>query len=345
MDEAATKNPLITVLLGDPRLPDQSKPGGRFTADDLQQVERLRGALAALPGYAFEFRDDHDRLLAQLQSDPPGFVLNFCDTGFRNDATLELHLPALLELLGIPFSGSGPVPLGLCYDKAFVRGVAESLGVPVPSEIVLAPGEPIRSVGYPAFIKPNRGDGSVGITGQSLVHDEVEARATVERLRAQLPEVTVLVQEFLSGTEYGVGLIGNPGHGFAMLPALEVDYSALDPALPRLLDYASKTDPESPYWRDVRFREADLSADVRDLLRVRCEALFQRLGLRDYARFDFRTDAAGNIKLMEINPNPAWCWDGKLAHMAGLVGKDQSWLIGAILHAAGQRTGLPFPAP
>ena len=122
----------VTVLLGDPDLPDHSKPGGRFTPDDHEQVERLRAALATLGGYRFEYRRDHATLLESLRADPPSFALNFCDTGFRNDAQKELHVPAYLDLLGIPYSGSGPVALGLCYDKALVRALAQAQGVPVP---------------------------------------------------------------------------------------------------------------------------------------------------------------------------------------------------------------------
>ena len=329
--------PLITVLLGDPRLPDESKPGGRFTADDLDQVTRLKSALDELSGYRFEYLDDHESLLHRLETQRPRFVLNFCDTGFRNRARLELHVAAYLESLDIPYSGSGPVALGLCYDKSLVRALAQSLGIPVPRERLLRPGEGLEEIEYPAFIKPNRGDGSFGITAESVVHDASQAASYVEHLRASLPDDDLIVQEFLSGAEYGVGIIGNPADSFRVLPILEVDYSALDESLPRLLDYTSKTDPTSPYWTDIRFREANLDTAAKDAIRERCQALFRRLGLRDYARFDFRTDSDGVIKLMEVNPNPAWCWDGKLAHMAAHMGERHSGLLGMIIETARTR--------
>jgi D-alanine-D-alanine ligase len=331
----------VTVLLGDPRLPDRGKPGGRFTEDDLDQVERLKSALAELSDYRFDYRNDHERLLDELRRDPPQFVLNFCDTGFRNEAALELHLAAYLEMLGIAYSGSGPVALGLCYDKALVRALAQSVGIPVPRELLLRPGESLPALQYPAFIKPNRGDGSVGITSASLVRDETEAAACVELLRAQLPNENLLLQEFLAGDEYGVGIIGNPGDGFTLLPVLEVDYSALDASLPRLLDFSSKTDPDSPYWNDIRFREARIDAAAKQRLQGYCQALFARLGLRDYGRFDFRADSDGEIKLMEVNPNPAWCWDGKLAHMASHMDVGHGGLLRMIIEAARRRCGLP----
>ena len=72
----------------------------------------------------------------------------------------------------------------------------------------------------------------------------------------------------------------------------------------------------------------------RRLVRRQARRLFRRLGLRDYGRFDFRTDAAGRIKLLEVNPNPAWCYDGKLALMAGFGGMDYPALLGTILDTA-----------
>jgi D-alanine-D-alanine ligase len=218
-----------------------------------------------------------------------------------------------------------------------VRAAAQSIGIPVPRERLLRPGETLSGTHYPAFIKPNRGDGSVGITSESVVHNESEARICIQHLRAAMPGDTLVVQEFLAGDEYGVGIIGNPGQGFTILPVLEVDYSGLGPSLPRLLDYSSKTDPTSPYWTDIRFKRARLDDDVQQSIRDWCQALFARLGLRDYARFDFRADADGVIKLMEVNPNPAWCWDGKLAHMAEHMGESHSGLLRMIIEAARKR--------
>ena len=68
--------------------------------------------------------------------------------------------------------------------------------------------------------------------------------------------------------------------------------------------------------------------------------LFERLGCRDYARFDFRADAKGEIKLLEVNPNPGWCWDGKLNIMAGFQGVRYAELLGQILGAAEERIGV-----
>jgi D-alanine-D-alanine ligase len=329
----------IFVLLADPRLPDQSKPGGCFTADDFEQVERLRTALSELKQRSFSYIDDHRDLYAALRDAAPAFVLNFCDTGLGNDARRELHVPAMLEMLNISYSGSGPVALGLCYDKALVRALAKVEGVPVPDEILIRNADPVPDFDYPAFVKPNRGDGSVGITEAAIVADKQAATERIAALRQELPGCDVLLQEYLSGAEYGLGLIGNPASGFTALPMLEVDYSKLDPKLPRLLSYGSKVDPESPYWSDIAFRAAQLPDDVVRQVHGWCESLYDRLQLRDYARFDFRADRTGQIKLMEVNPNPAWCWDGKLAHMGRLAGLSHCEVLKMIIEAAERRIG------
>jgi D-alanine-D-alanine ligase len=323
-------------------LADAAKPAGRFTAEDLDSVQRLKTALSELPGRRFRYLSDHGRLLDDLLAELPRRVLNFCDTGLRNVATRELHVPALLELLEIPYSGAGPACLGSCHDKSLVRAVAATQGVPVPAELQL----PARGRGdepepdrFPVLVKPNTGDGSEGISADSLARDAHELREVLERRRRSFPDRDLLVQEFLPGRELAVGLIGNPADGFRVLCPLEVDYSGLDPNLPRILSYESKTIPQSPYWTDIRYRKADLETGLQTRLVAWAVRLFERLGCRDYARFDFREDADGRPRLLEVNPNPAWCWDGKMNLMAGFEGASYRSFLEWILEAFERRVG------
>lgn len=159
----------------------------------------------------------------------------------------------------------------------------------------------------------------------------------LEEMRAEFPGRPLLIQEFLTGPEYSVGMIGNPGQSYQFLPVLEVDYSGLDAGLPRILGYESKWLPDSPYWTQIRYHAAELDDDTTRRLYDWSSLLFERLGCRDYARFDFRADAAGEIKLLEVNPNPGWCWDGKFNFMAGYAGMRYADLLGAILEAAQSR--------
>ena len=332
--------PKVTVLLGDSSRPDPVKRGGQFNAEDFDTIDRLRAALAELPGYRFDYLERHDDLLAKLSTDRPEFVANFCDEGFGNDAMKELHVPALLEILGIPYSGAGPSALGLCYDKEIVNAIARSLEIPVPEETCFDPadrGATIPSV-FPALVKPACGDSSIGISKHAVVYDAEQLIDRLSAVREQLPGVPLLVQEFLPGTEYTVGVVGNPGLSHEILPLLEVDYDSLDVGLPRILSYESKWEPESPYWNQIRYVESKAPVEIKNALFDASVLLFLKLGCRDYARFDFRADANGTPKLLEVNPNPGWCWDGKLNLMADLAGWSYADLLARILEAAQERT-------
>jgi D-alanine-D-alanine ligase len=331
--------PDVAVLLGDPNLPDVTKVGSVYSAEDLESVTRMQAALASLERYRFSYLNDHDRLLADLTENPPAFVLNLCDTGFRNVAAHEMNVPALLEMLDIPYSGATPACMALCYDKELVHALAKAHGVAVPAQVFVRDADPNAAIeiDFPALVKPNTGDGSVGITRGSLVHNVAEARDYLAHLRQEVPGRDALVQEFLSGPECSIGLIGNPANGFTVLPPVEVDYSGLDPELPKILSYESKTIPTSPYWQQLRYRPAQIDGKKLDGIVAASKVLFQRLGCRDYGRFDFRTGADGAIKLLEVNANPAWCWDGKMQIMTEFAGGDESHFFAMILEAAQRR--------
>lgn len=329
----------VTVLLGDQSLPDTIKRNGVFNEEDLETIAILKRALAELDSYEFTYLDNHSSMMQALRDDPPELVFNLCDEGFRNDALLELHVPAFLEMLGLPYTGAGPSCLGLCYDKGIVRAIAMACDIPVPMETYVDPGDFAANIPgvLPALVKPNTGDSSIGITKDAVVHDPQALIQYLDALRSELPGRAALIQEFLSGEEYSVGIVGNPGSGFIYLPVLNVDYSGLDPSLPRILGYESKWLPDSPYWNNIAYREADISDDLKRRLYDHSAILFERLRCRDYARFDFRADSSGVVKLLEVNPNPGWCWDGKLNLMAGFGGMTYTDLLTVILSAAEER--------
>ena len=332
--------PNVTVLMGDPRLPDSVKLGGQFNQEDMVTIERLKGALEELGQYNFTYLDNHSGLLATLRQNPPDFVLNLCDEGFNNDAFKELHVPSYLELVDVPYSGAGPTCLGLCYDKSLVRAIAQSLDVAVPLETFVDTDDMAANLPsvLPALIKPAQGDSSIGITKDAVVHDPAEVVAYLAFLRESLPGRPVLIQEYLTGAEYSVGVIGNPGLGYTVLPLLEVDYSKLPAGLNPILSYESKWEPGSPYWTDISYRQAEAEPALQQQMIDASTRLFERLGCRDYARFDFRCDEQGVPKLLEVNPNPGWCWDGKLNLMAGLQGLTYADLLRIILEAAQTRS-------
>ncbi|NQV48566.1 MAG: methyltransferase domain-containing protein [Rhodospirillaceae bacterium] len=332
----------VAVALGDPRLPDEVKNNGQFNEEDIDTVNRLKESLGKMPGYHFTYHDNHPTLLEELKSAKADFVFNLCDEGFGNEAMRELHVPAYLELMNIPYSGAGPVCLGTCYDKAMVRALALAHDIPVPLETIIRSGDHLATLPsiFPALLKPALGDSSIGITQKAVVHNANELVSYLGYLREILPNRAILVQEFLNGAEYSVTLIGNIETGLDALPILEVDFSELDVGLPCILGYESKWHPESPYWNKINYLETGADAEVQHMLIQYSSRMFEVMECRDYARFDFRADSNGDIKLLEVNPNPGWCWDGKVNLMAKFAGISYDQLLARILNAARQRLNL-----
>jgi D-alanine-D-alanine ligase len=336
----------VAVLMGDHRKKDTVKPGGLSDADDYYTIAELKKALAQIAGYSFSYIDNHDTLIDELraQQNKTDFVLNLCDEGFNNDATRELHIPSLLETLGIPYSGGNPQCLAYCYDKSLVRGVATEMDIPVPAAFNVAPEEvtfisfPLE---FPVIVKPNFGDSSVGITADSVCHDVGQLEQAIARVRDWYGfNCPVLVEEYLTGKDISVGIIGNPPDSYNALPIIEEDYSGLPEGLPQICGYEAKWDTESVYFKSLRSIPAELPLATVEFLHASCIKLFQRLGCQDYARFDWRLDANGTPRLLEANPNPGWCWDGHLARMAEHAGMSYSEMLEAILAACAERQAL-----
>lgn len=331
----------VLVLMGDPELPDPVKKDGHFNQEDFETISSLKDALASLPHYNFTYLDQHKNYIKTLQNKTPHLVFNLCDEGFMNDARKELHVPALLEVFGVPYTGAGPGALALCYNKAHVRTIATSLEIDTPMETYYDTSDHAANLPaeFPALIKPNCGDSSIGITKDALVDDAASFLGYLDYLKKTLPGAHLLIQEYLCGEEYSVGVIGNKEQ-LEFLPILEVDYSALPADLPPILCYESKWVPDSPYWSKIKYKQAELDEESVRKLEHFSRLLFDRLECRDYARFDFRRGKDGRIKLLEVNPNPGWCWDGKLNLMAKMKGMSYGELLDKILQSALQRNNL-----
>src|SRR5262249_11121044 len=159
------------VVMGDPRMPDTVKREGKFSAEDFETVAKLKDALSELKGYRFRYLDNHATLERDLAGQRTDLVFNLCDEGFNNDAFMELHVHALLEMKGIPYTGAGPAGLATCYDKALVRALAVALEIPVPLETYVRAEDQSATLPstFPAILKPNFGDSSIGITKEAVV--------------------------------------------------------------------------------------------------------------------------------------------------------------------------------
>src|SRR5438128_2587129 len=157
--------------------------------------------------------DGYD-MLEKLLAEPPDFVFNFAE-GHGASRTREARVPAVLEMLGIPYTGSDPLTLAATLDKDCAKRLAASAGVATPQSRLVAAQErdwkidfPLATFPFPAIVKPNWEGSSKGIRHRCLVHTPEELADTVEWLRSEQRQ-PVLVEEYIDGDELTVGLLGN----------------------------------------------------------------------------------------------------------------------------------------
>ena len=334
----------VVVILGDIRKPDMLKPDNIFDDDDFYTIDALKDALREIEGYHFEYLDNHDTLIRDLMRTSPkvDLVLNLCDEGYNNDPRKEMHIPSILEMLGIPYTGAGPQCLAYCYDKSLVRGVAKEMGIPVPEAIFIRPEDSTFEIPFelPGLVKPNLGDSSFGITQKSVVYTGEDLINAINSIRQGFGyNESILVEEFLTGKDLTVGILGTPPSSYTVLPISEEDYSILPEGLPHICGYEAKWQEGSPYWH-IKAHPAALPKETEQSIVQWCIALSERLGCRDYTRFDWRLDSTGNPKILEVNPNPGWCWDSHLVKMAGFSKMRYSDLLTHIISHAVERLGI-----
>lgn len=340
MSDKTGNRPLnVAVLLGDPGMPYDFSPEGVLGSEEAKAVKLLQEALGGLEDFRFTYFTDHQRLFDDLRGLECDLVLNFCDTGYRNDTRRVGHIAALLELLELPYTGSSMTAMEVAANKTLTRALAINLAIPVPNEtfVDLTASPLTRPRVYPALIKPAAAGGSFGVASECVVRNAAEARKYLLWLAQELKLTQAVIQDFLTGPEYTMGLIGNPETGFQVLPAAEVDYSGLDPDLAPVFTYNAKYEPDSRYWQQLRHVPARLDEVTRAQMIQTCERLFRRLGFRDYARFDFRAGPDGRPRLLDANPNCGWHFDGRFAMMAEWGGYAYPEILRLILETAAAR--------
>ena len=336
----------VVVLFGDPSKPDFLKPLNIFDDDDFYTIDQLKGTLRKIEqngNFRFTYLDNHNTIIQDFlelkKRDKLDFVLNLCDEGYDNDPRKELHIPALMDILKIPYTGSGSQCLAYCYDKSLVRGIAKEMRISVPRAFFIKPEDttfdlPFR---FPVIVKPNFGDSSFGITQKSVANTVEELANAISEIREKFGyDKPVLVEEFLIGKDLSVGIIGNPPESYTILPIIEEDYSMLPPEFPRICGYEAKWILDSPY-KCLRSIPSQLPGRIEKLIVENCLKLFERLECKDYCRFDWRLDLKGNPKILEVNPNPGWCWDGHLAEMSKIAAISYEEMLRMILQSAEQR--------
>jgi D-alanine-D-alanine ligase len=247
----------------------------------------------------------------------------------------EERATSLLELVGRPFTGNSSRALSLCRSKIVTRALLAEAGVPVPpGRAIRSPDASLAGLSWPSIIKPSDEDSSRGIEHDSVAENERQARGLIDRLfcRGFGP---CLVESFVGGREFGVGLVEEAPGVVRTLPILEVHYQSRAQGNRNFLCYSTKWDEGHALHATSQMTAA---APIADATRARLEAIaldvWRVCGLRGYARVDLRLDDAKQPFVIDVNPNPDIGTDGGLAECAARAGIPYPELLGHIVNAS-----------
>ncbi len=292
--------------------------------DSPKTLQAIREAIASY-GHEVVDLEANTELPSILAATPVDVVFNIAE-GFKG-RNRESQVPALLELLDIPYTGSDPAALAVALDKALAKKIVGTHGVLTPKYVLMTTGKEKlpKDVRWPLLVKPVAEGSSKGVVRKSVCASEGEVRDVVRSLVEKYRQ-PALVEEYISGREFTVGLLGERRP--RVLPPMEIVFLDRDEQNP-IYSFEMKQD-----W-DQRIRY-DAPAKLEDRLRRRLEEaareVFVALGCRDVARIDFRMDAEGRVFFIECNPlpglTPGW---SDLVMIAQAAGMDYRTLIGEIL--------------
>ena len=333
MNSVATKGARVAVLYTSvfesiKDLKEDQREDMDLAVNAKSVTEALRSA--GHDAWTHAFGKDPAELIPALRSPGTEAVFNLCECPDLSPEK-ELHACALLELLRLPYTGNGPLALGICNSKALSKQLMIANGIPTP-RFRLCAGDPAGEPGlsYPLVVKPANEDGSAGITEDSVVADLDGLRRQVHWLRETFRQDS-LVEEFVDGREFNVGVLGNGSTAdpHRSLPAAELVYR--NPRW-RLCTYDSKWNATHPSYTEIApVCPADIPPELVARLSGITLACARIFGLTGYARVDFRMNAEGELFVLEVNPNPDISVDAGMPRAARAAGLHYPDLILEIL--------------
>jgi D-alanine-D-alanine ligase len=280
-------------LSGRPDLPDDFQE----EFDSPATVEAIAEVLRGL-GHQVEKLGDGRGLLERLLADPPEFVFNFAE-GQGIGRCREARVPAVLEMLGIPYTGSDPLTLAVTLDKDCAKRLVASAGVTVPAGFVVSPGEEALAersrLNFPVIVKPAWEGSSKGIRNKCLVDHPDDLPGVIESI-VQDHRQPVLVEEYIAGDELTIGVIGNaPPQIVGVMRVLPTHVTER---------FVYSLEVKRDWERQVRY-ECPARLSSADAAAVEEAALlaYRALGCRDVSRLDFRL-RKGVPYFLEVNPLP-----------------------------------------
>ncbi len=280
-------------------------------------------------------------VIAALRAAEPALVVNLAES-FDGKSALESNVAALLNLIGLRYTGSSPAALLMAGDKSLTKKVLSFHKILSPQFATIYRGasDHVGDLQFPVIVKPPQEDASLGITSKSVVRDVGELLGVMGDLQREF-QSPVLVEEFVDGREFYVGVLGNVTP--QAMPVIELDFSAFPADRPRVASWEAKwgeggTGGVGETGEEFAGTKSIFPTDVPSELIERMQRVavesFNALRLRDYGRVDLRVTPKEEIYVIEVNPNCYLEENGEFARSAAEMGITHDALIARIIELA-----------
>ncbi|MCC2678604.1 MAG: hypothetical protein K0R29_1180 [Pseudobdellovibrio sp.] len=275
--------------------------------------------------------NDVEPFIKLVRDQQPDLVFNMSEA-FSGNRNLEPHMTALLQLVGVPFTGAGPKSLQLCKDKGLTKVILDYHGILTPKFLVAKKSKPVPSLKrfpFPAFVKPLQLESSEGISQGSYVENEKEAVARVEFIHEKYG-VDAIIEEFIDGREVYVSILGN--EKLKVFPPRELFFKQKGEDEPKFATYRTKWDQAyRKKWGIDSGWAARMSEAEEKKLQETCKEIYRLLQIQGFGRIDLRIKDNGDIYFIEANPNPSIAKREDYALSANKGGMDYQELISKIV--------------
>lgn len=281
--------------------------------------------------------DGRNQSLMAVAKSNADMVFNLVES-YAGDDTKDMNVAAFLDLVGMPYTGSGPHGLFLAQDKSIAKKLFSFHGVNTPFFAMSFRGrlDHAHDIKFPLIVKPVSEDGSIGIDNTSVVDSVKELMEKIHYITEEF-ESPALIEEYIEGREIYAAVLGSYERAEA-LPLVELDLSKLPKGTPRIAGQDVKFDKETDAYKLTKSAPVeDLDEETTKRLQDTALGAYRACKLRDYGRIDMRLNEKGEIYVIEANPNP-WLASGQeFAMAAKKSGRSYTDLIGEIVEMARAR--------
>lgn len=314
--------------------------------DDLETINAIRMAVENA-GYEIVLLEADQDFLVKVRDASVDFVFNIAE-GIHGESR-ESHVPAILEMLNIPYSGSGVLTQAITLNKSRKKEILNYHGIPTPRFQLFRNNHQRLdpNLRFPLIVKPDAEGSSVGIFNDSFVEDLPSLKKQVNKVLRDYDQ-PALVEEYMDGREFTVSLLGNNG-SLKVLPIIEVDFNHLPEGLRRFDSYEAKWIYDNPdNVVDPLICPPDLKPKLKSALEKTAKRTFYTLGCVDFARIDIRLDSGGIPHVLDVNalpglmPNPKH--NSRFIRSCYTLGMTYDEIILSVLNAALKRYNLRINA-